>query len=468
MQCIYCKKTIKNMKTHQKSVSCISAKKEIEILNLKKIIKKEFNVAKNKLNFMHYYISTISDNEFNDFKLKFKIGGDSLGSAVGEGSKDDFINLVISEFDIIKKKIDEPIDYTKEIERSSMGSAVGDLVEAASVGGDSEVEGVIDVAGGDLGEAVEGVIEGVVEGVVEEAVEGVVAVEKGEKSKGDLLMKILEIYKNKIEKEGIDVSKINVLERDRLQRDVLNEWTEDIVNDIGKSSKFIEDIEEEEKKENERREKYRIDKENMLKRIAEEENIKKEKMKERYRKEKDARSNAREIWFRDLPEVSDKNLEVYRNLKESNKRIKFECNTNYKWIKGDPITMYQIDNLYNQGKITSEKYKEMCEEHNDICSAKRDKIERGYDMFIEYQEFLNNATVRKGFYEHLTNNANEKWKPPFMEYIEDYFKEAREAGYNVHQYDWEIVGFLLEQKDYKHIDYNKVNLRKILGWDNFK
>ena len=443
MQCIYCKKPIKNMKSHHRSVSCISAKKEIEILNLKKIIKKEFNAAKNKLNFMHYYISKISDNEFDDFKLKFKIN-------LGEGTKDDFINLVISEFDIIKKKIDEPIDYTKEIERSSSSPQ-------------GSVEGVVE---GVVEEAAEGVVEGVVEEAAEGVVEGVV--EEGKKSKDDLLMKILEIYKNKIEKEGIDVSKINVLERDRLQRDVLNEWTEDIINDIEKSSRFIEDIEEEEKKENERREKHRIDTENMFKRIKEEENIKKEKMKERYRKEKDARSNAREIWFGDLPEVSDKNLEVYKNLKESNKRIKFECNTNYKWIKGDPITIYQIENLYNQGKINGEKYKEMCEEHNDICSVKRDKIERGYDMFIEYQEFLNNATVRKGFYEHLTNNANEKWKPPFMEYIEDYFKEARDAGYNVHQYDWEIVGFLLEQKDYKHIDYNKVNLRKILGWDKFK
>ena len=134
------------MKSHNKSVSCISAKKEIEILNLKKIIKKEFNAAKNKLNFMHYYISKISDNEFDDFKLKFKIN-------LGEGTKDDFINLVISEFDIIKKKIDEPIDYTKEIERSSsspQGSVEGVVEEAA----EGVVEGVADTDAKGLTEGV--------------------------------------------------------------------------------------------------------------------------------------------------------------------------------------------------------------------------------------------------------------------------------------------------------------------------
>ena len=67
----------------------------------------------------------------------------------------------------------------------------------------------------------------------------------------------------------------------------------------------------------------------------------------------------------------------------------------------------------------------------------------------------------------MTNNANDKWKPQFMTYIKDYFDEQRKAGFNVYMYDWEIVGFLLEKKDYRNIDYNKVNLRKILGWPEF-
>jgi hypothetical protein len=198
-------------------------------------------------------------------------------------------------------------------------------------------------------------------------------------------------------------------------------------------------------------------------------NEEKQKMKldERKSKEIEARNNDKKMWFRNIPSVSEKNIKLFNELKESPAGVEFECNLNYKWIKGEPFAYFQIENLYKQNKISKDEYDRLFEEYNDTISNKRDKIERGYDMFIDYQEFLNRSNARKTFYEHLTNNANDKWKPQFMTYIKDYFDEQVKLGFNVYMYDWEIVGFLLEKKDYRNIDYNKVNLRKILGWPEF-
>ena len=123
--------------------------------------------------------------------------------------------------------------------------------------------------------------------------------------------------------------------------------------------------------------------------------------------------------------------------------------------------------MLEENKISQSEHDKLTEEYYDTISSRRDKAERGYDLYIEYQEYLNSFGKRKIFYAHLTNNANNKWKPQFMEYVQDFYKEQKDDGVNLYMYDWEIIGFLLEKKDYRNINYNLINLRSVLGWPKF-
>ena len=508
MECNYCKKNVKNMKLHQKSNRCLNSRGLTAEPKQKKIINEnnalEINILKDQIKtntkdifYLKAKLNLMCDL-FEKYNFQINFGIDKIAcvdttditlveTALAETAlvettivENTIIETVLVENTIIETTLVE----TALVETTLVETALVEntLVETTLVETTLVETALVETA------LVENTL--VETALVETALVETTLVEESnetfleeesnaeeERNEYESIMNgidcsgmpddnrfMIERIEKKLKEYNQNKNTIDMTTYRKIKKEVVEEWADDQMAKIMESMNRKYDTEESREKKKKSSAKFLEPKENCNSKFEESKAL---QIKERNLKEVDARNNDKKMWFQNIPSVSDHNMKLFNSLKESPEGVRFECNLNYKWSKGDPHAYFQIENLHAQNKISKDEYDRLMEEYNDTISNKRDKIERGYDMFIDYQEFLNSFRIRKNFYEHLTNNANDKWKPQFMTYIKDYFDEQRKAGFNVYMYDWEIVGFLLEKKDYRNIDYNKVNLRKILGWPEF-